>query len=122
VPVFALANAGVRLDSESIAAAFGPRVTWAALAALIVGKAVGVVGTIAAVTASGLGRLPDGITRWHILGLGLVCGLGFTVSLFVTQLSRRGFKTNQPLNKASHRVKPNILQHNAIRRLKTRSA
>jgi len=87
VPVFALANAGVRLDGESTVAALGSRVAWAVLAALVVGKTVGVVGTIAAVTASGLGRLPDGITYRHILGLGLVCGLGFTVSLFVTELA-----------------------------------
>jgi NhaA family Na+:H+ antiporter len=87
VPVFALANAGVRLDADSIAAAFGSRVTWAVLAALVVGKTVGVVGTIAAVTASRVGRLPDGITPRHLLGLGLVCGLGFTVSLFVTELA-----------------------------------
>jgi Na+:H+ antiporter, NhaA family len=87
VPVFALANAGVQLDPGSTAAAFGSQVTWAVLAALVVGKTVGVVGTIAAVTVSRLGRLPDGITPRHLLGLGLVCGLGFTVSLFVAELA-----------------------------------
>jgi NhaA family Na+:H+ antiporter len=87
VPVFALANAGVRLDPSSVTTAFGTQVTWAVLAALVVGKTVGVAGTIAVITATRLGRLPDGITPRHVLGLGLVSGLGFTVSLFVTELA-----------------------------------
>jgi NhaA family Na+:H+ antiporter len=38
-------------------------------------------------TASGLGRLPSGVTRHDLAGLGLICGLGFTVALFVTGLA-----------------------------------
>jgi NhaA family Na+:H+ antiporter len=87
VPLFALANAGVRLNASSTAAAFGSQVTWAMLAALVLGKAIGVVGTITLVARSPLGRLPAGITGRHIVGLGLVCGLGFTVALFITGLA-----------------------------------
>jgi NhaA family Na+:H+ antiporter len=87
VPLFALANAGVRLNASSTAAAFRSQVTWAMLAALVLGKAIGVVGTITLVARSPLGRLPAGITGRHIVGLGLVCGLGFTVALFITGLA-----------------------------------
>jgi NhaA family Na+:H+ antiporter len=87
VPIFALANAGVRLDLQSVNAAAGSRVTWAVLAGLLVGKFIGVVGTIALATATRLGRLPDGVTRTYIAGLGLIAGLGFTVALFITELA-----------------------------------
>ncbi|MGW3627964.1 Na+/H+ antiporter NhaA [Streptomyces sp. NPDC000880] len=87
VPVFALANAGVSLDAPAIASAARSPVTWAVLAGLVVGKFVGVVGAITLLTASGLGRLPSGVTRRHLAGLGLITGLGFTVALFVTGLA-----------------------------------
>jgi NhaA family Na+:H+ antiporter len=46
-----------------------------------------VAGTITVVAGSPLGRLPAGVTARHVIGLGLVCGLGFTVALFVTELA-----------------------------------
>jgi NhaA family Na+:H+ antiporter len=87
VPVFALANAGVPLDGASTGSAFGSQVTWAVLAGLVLGKFVGVVGTIAALTRTPWGHLPAAVTSRHVQALGLICGLGFTVSLVVTDLA-----------------------------------
>lgn len=87
VPVFALANAGVRFDPRAFEAAATSRVTWAVLAGLLLGKFLGVTGSVALATATGVGRLPAGVRRGHIAGLGLISGLGFTVALFVTDLS-----------------------------------
>ena len=87
VPLFALANAGVRLDHATLADAATSRVAWAVLAGLLIGKFVGVTGSVALATATGLGRLPAEVGRRHIAGLGLIAGLGFTVALFVTDLA-----------------------------------
>lgn len=87
VPVFALANAGVRLDPAALGAAVTSRVVWAVLAGLLLGKFVGVTGSIALAVATRLGRLPAGVGWRHVAGLGLIAGLGFTVALFVTDLA-----------------------------------
>jgi NhaA family Na+:H+ antiporter len=74
LPVFALANAGVRVADTAVS-----RLTLAVALALAVGKPVGVVlGTWAA---------PRTPSRPHVLGVGLVAGIGFTVSLFVADLA-----------------------------------
>ncbi|MEV5718165.1 Na+/H+ antiporter NhaA [Amycolatopsis mediterranei] len=87
VPLFALANAGVHLDRSTLADAATSRVAWAVLAALLIGKFAGVTGSVAVATTTGLGHLPAGVGRGHIVGLGLIAGLGFTVALFVTDLA-----------------------------------
>jgi Na+:H+ antiporter, NhaA family len=87
VPLFALANAGVDLTATPLGTAFASRVTWAVVAGLLVGKFLGVAGTITVATATGLGRLPTGVTMRHVAGLGLLGALGFTVALFITDLA-----------------------------------
>jgi Na+:H+ antiporter, NhaA family len=87
VPLFALANAGVHVDLESLVSAAQSQVTWAVFAGLTAGKLLGVAGTIALATTTGLGCLPTGLHTRHVIGLGLIAGLGFTVSLFVTELA-----------------------------------
>lgn len=87
VPIFALANTGVPLDLHTLRAAMTSRLAWAVLAGLLIGKFVGVTGSIGLATTTGLGRLPDGVGPRHVAGLGLIAGLGFTVALFVTGLA-----------------------------------
>ncbi|MBY8860898.1 Na+/H+ antiporter NhaA [Nocardia sp. CA2R105] len=87
VPVFALVNAGVRLDAAALGAAAGSMVMWSVWASLLIGKFVGVAGSIAVTTASGLGRLPADVGAGHVIGLALTAGLGFTVSLLVAELA-----------------------------------
>jgi NhaA family Na+:H+ antiporter len=87
VPIFALANAGVHLDLHTLGPALTSRVTWAVVAGLLIGKFIGVTGSIALVTTTGLGHLPAGVRPRHVVGLGLIASLGFTVALFITDLA-----------------------------------
>jgi Na+:H+ antiporter, NhaA family len=87
IPIFALANAGVALDREAIGDAVGSRLTWAVIVGLVLGKLGGITGAALLGARTGLGRLPDGVSRGHMLGAGAVGGVGFTVSLFITGLA-----------------------------------
>ncbi len=87
VPVFALANAGIRVPVDEIGSLMSEPVTWGVILGLVVGKTVGVtVATLLAV-ALRIGRLPAGVTKRYVLGAGALAGIGFTVSLFVTELA-----------------------------------
>ncbi|MGD9793177.1 MAG: Na+/H+ antiporter NhaA [Acidimicrobiia bacterium] len=83
VPLFALANAGVEIDTSSI----NQRVLFGVGFGLVVGKAVGVFAFAWVAVKFGLGRLPSSTTWRHMFGLALASGIGFTVALFVTGLS-----------------------------------
>ena len=87
VPVFALANAGVALDAGALGDAAGRGVALGVGVGLVVGKLVGVsLGALVAVRL-GLGTLPDGVGWRHVVGAAGLAGIGFTVSLFVTDLA-----------------------------------
>ena len=85
VPVFALANAGVVISSDSIADAAASPVTHGIVVGLVVGKLVGIFGPTWLACRLGFGALPDG-TRWpEVVGIAVLGGIGFTVSLFVVE-------------------------------------
>ncbi|CAA9323143.1 MAG: Na+/H+ antiporter NhaA type [uncultured Nocardioidaceae bacterium] len=85
LPVFALANAGVPLTG------FGDAITspvaLGILLGLVVGKPLGILVATWLAVRLGLGDLPEGTSWTMVLGLGMVAGIGFTVSLFIAQLS-----------------------------------
>ncbi len=87
VPLFALANAGIPIDSTSIDNALSSRITWGVVVGLVVGKFVGIVGTSWIATRLGIGTLPAGASWRGILGVGALGGIGFTVSIFVSGLA-----------------------------------
>lgn len=87
VPVFALANAGVRVDVQSLADAAASGLTQAIVGGLVLGKVVGVAGSAVLAVRFGLGRLPSGLFGRHVLVAGLVSGVGFTISLFIVDLA-----------------------------------
>jgi NhaA family Na+:H+ antiporter len=87
VPLFALANAGIAISRESVAAATTSRITLGVVIGLVVGKTIGVAGAIWIVVRSGLGTLPDGLTHRHVLGMAMTAGIGFTVAIFITGLA-----------------------------------
>ena len=90
LPIFALANAGVRLDSETLNQATSSSVTLGVILGLVVGKVVGIgLGTLIAVS-TGIGRLPRGVGARHVIGIGALAGIGFTVSIFVAGLAFDG--------------------------------
>lgn len=90
VPLFALANAGFRIQGDALAGAFGDPVLLGVLVGLVVGKTVGVAGFSWLAIRLGLGRMPYRTTWRHMLGLALLAGIGFTVALFVASLSLGG--------------------------------
>ena len=90
VPVFALANAGVAIAFGSLGTLLTQDVTLGVAVGLFVGKVVGVAGAAWLAVKLGLGRLPAN-TRWsHMIGVGFLAGIGFTVALFVSALSFEG--------------------------------
>ena len=88
LPVFALANAGVSLGG--FAEAVASPVALGIVLGLVVGKPVGILLATWLAVRLGLGRLPEGTSWTMVLGLGAVGGIGFTVSLFIAQLSFPG--------------------------------
>lgn len=94
VPLFALANAGVRV---SLGDGLGGPVSTAVAAGLVVGKPVGIGAASYAAVRSGLATLPAGVRRPHLLSVGALAGIGFTVSLFVAGLA---FETGDLVDEA----------------------
>lgn len=90
VPLFALANAGVILTGDAISDALASRVTIGIVVGLVVGKFLGILGASALEVHFRIGRLPDGITLRHVAGVATLGGIGFTVSLFITDPAFRG--------------------------------
>jgi NhaA family Na+:H+ antiporter len=90
VPVFALANAGVVLNGDAIDHALASRVTVGIVVGLVVGKFVGISGATLLALRLRIGRLPDDLGLAHIFGVATLGGIGFTVSLFITDLAFRG--------------------------------
>lgn len=86
MPVFALANAGVTITSGGLDAASWQVVT-AVAAGLVVGKPLGVLALSWVVLRLKLATLPTGLTFRHLVVLGVVAGVGFTMSLFIAQLA-----------------------------------
>ena len=89
LPVFAFANAGVRLAGLSFADLLEP-IPLGILLGLFVGKQLGVFVFAAAAIRLGLARLPEGVDLRQIYGAALLCGIGFTMSLFIGMLAFEG--------------------------------
>ena len=87
VPLFALANAGVDFRGGLLAEAAASPLTWAITLGLVVGKILGISAAVWLAVRTGLGRLPGGVAPLHVVGVGAVAGIGFTVSLFIADLA-----------------------------------
>jgi Na+:H+ antiporter, NhaA family len=90
VPLFALANAGIQLGADELRSAGESSVTWAIVVARVVGKPAGITLAIALALRFGLGRLPSAVTRRQIFGIAALAGIGFTVALFIADVSYGG--------------------------------
>lgn len=86
LPIFAFANAGISFHGMSIDILFEP-VTLGIILGLFVGKQVGIFGTIWLSDKIGIARKPESVTWTHIYGLAALCGIGFTMSLFIGTLA-----------------------------------
>ncbi len=86
LPLFAFANAGIPLLS-GLGAALASPVTWGVVAGLVVGKPLGITLFAWLAVRAGIAVLPGAIAWRHVCGVGWLGGIGFTISLFVTELA-----------------------------------
>lgn len=87
LPIFALVNAGVVISGSVLSDAVTSAITIGIVVALPVGKLVGITGFTWLAVRLGLTPMPTGVNWRHIIGVALLGGIGFTVSLFIAVLS-----------------------------------
>jgi NhaA family Na+:H+ antiporter len=86
IPVFSLANAGIPVDWSSLGSIVTHPVSVGITAGLVVGKLIGIAGFSWVAVKLGLTSLPHGLNFKHIVGVGLMGGIGFTMSIFIAEL------------------------------------
>ncbi|MFB7652663.1 MULTISPECIES: Na+/H+ antiporter NhaA [unclassified Streptomyces] len=95
VPLFALANAGIELSGARLADAFTSPVTLGILCGCVVGKIVGVVGSMAGAQLLSGRRLRPNVGWGSVTAAGSIAGAAFTVSLLIAALAFEGEELNQ---------------------------
>lgn len=91
LPVFVFANAGIPLDISVFPQLVTP-LSIGVIAGLVLGKGLGISLVTFAVLKFGIGSMPGNVRMYHVIGVGLLAGIGFTMSIFVANL---GFSSNQ---------------------------
>ena len=87
VPVFAFANTGVVITSESIEAASQSLIAWGIFFGLVLGKPLGVLSAALLAKRLKVAELPDGVDKSSLLATGSAAGIGFTVAIFIANLA-----------------------------------
>ncbi|MGH9096555.1 MAG: Na+/H+ antiporter NhaA, partial [Acidimicrobiales bacterium] len=98
LPVFAVANAGVTIDSSILHHPGSTAVFGGIVVARVVGKLGGITLACLAVVGFGWGRLPDGVRWVHVAGGAAIAGIGFTVPLLIAE---KAFSDRPPLVNAT---------------------
>lgn len=87
VPIFAFANTGVVITSESIKGASQSLIAWGIFFGLVIGKPLGVLLATSAAKRAKIADFPDGANSSSLLATGSAAGIGFTVSIFIANLA-----------------------------------
>jgi NhaA family Na+:H+ antiporter len=87
LPLFALANAGVTFSGGAWRELLTSRIAWGILLGLVVGKPLGVIGFAKLAVRSRLAQVPNGVTWRQLSAVGILAGIGFTVSIFISSLA-----------------------------------
>ncbi|MDA0782849.1 MAG: Na+/H+ antiporter NhaA [Rickettsiales bacterium] len=87
LPLFALFNAGIELSGVAVMNAFESSVTWGIIAGLVIGKPLGIILFSYIGMKLKIGSLPDGVSFKDVIGVGMIAGIGFTMSVFIADLS-----------------------------------
>ena len=86
VPLFALANAGVEIPASG-APGLDLTLPMGIALGLVLGKLAGIFGAVVLAEKTGFASRPPGSSWWQVLGVAALCGIGFTMSLFIAQLA-----------------------------------
>jgi len=90
VPLFALANAGIRIDAGALRDAATSPITLGIVFGLVLGKPIGIAAAAWLVSRRGLGGFPLSLPWPPLLGAATIAGIGFTVSLLIADISFEG--------------------------------
>jgi len=90
VPLFALANAGIPIQLDQVPAVVTNPITLGIMAGVVLGKLIGIAGVSLLAIRLGIGRMPEGTNAKHLIGVGLLGGIGFTMSIFIAELGFKG--------------------------------
>lgn len=93
LPIFAFANAGLELNAEQVKSLFTP-IPMGIVTGLFLGKQIGVFSFCWLAIKSGLAKLPTGSNWLQMYGLSILCGIGFTMSLFISSLAFEDVSTS----------------------------
>jgi NhaA family Na+:H+ antiporter len=87
LPLFALANAGVTFSGGAWKELLASRVAWGVVAGLVVGKPLGIIGFAKVAVRAGFAQMPKSVTWKQLSAVGILAGIGFTVSIFISSLA-----------------------------------
>ncbi len=92
VPIFAFANTGVVVNSETLSQASRSVIAWGIFFGLVAGKPIGILATTIAASKLNIADFPKGASKSLLAATGSTAGIGFTVAIFIAQLA---FKDQQ---------------------------
>ena len=87
LPIFALANAAIPITAETVSATFSQSTPISIILGLTLGKMVGITAFTLLAVKLGISTLPTGCNMKHIIGVSFLGGIGFTMSIFITDLA-----------------------------------
>ena len=87
VPIFAFANTGVEISSQSINSALNSVIAWGIFLGLVIGKPLGVLLATMAARKIKIAEYPQGARNLDIIATGSAAGIGFTVAIFIARLA-----------------------------------
>ena len=87
LPLFALSNAGVTFSAGAARGVLTSHIAWGIVAGLVLGKPLGIVGFSKLAVTLGLAELPRRVSWLQMAAVGLLAGIGFTVSIFISSLA-----------------------------------
>ncbi len=90
IPIFALANAAIPIDVNQLGTVMSDPVTLGVIAGLVLGKPIGIALAAWLSVKFNICEMPANTNMRHIIGAGMLAGIGFTMSIFITELAFKG--------------------------------